>query len=307
MKYIPFIFLILLLSSCSFNDIDFPFKSDGTQINIYLVKDGQVDQSSTNVDLESLDLERTPWLSHSEIKFYDWSSQMFYLKVGKEKEKHSGKYFVLKSGQKPLFLGLFLSSFSSYLPMFPSIIAHDDLFLPSDVVGLGGYGFNENTALLNKNSEFRIAMENSGLLKEGIEADLPEIKKINSTTLEYTFKITNLDLENIYILDPAKMGNSRFHYFTNGVYFSQNMTYYSADNFDYTPSENIDPEWYFKLAPGKSMTRTVKLNGYHSLPSGIITATFNFPGATLNKGEWQKKDGRIWMGSYMVKKELELR
>jgi hypothetical protein len=232
---------------------------------------------------------------------------MFYLKVGKEKEKHSGKYFVIKSGQKPLFLGLFLSSLSSVMPMFPSIIAHDDLFFPSDVVGLGGYGFNENTTLLNKNSEFRIAMENSGLLKEGIKADLLEIKKINSTTLEYTFKVTNLDLENIYILDPAKMGNSRFHYYTNGVYFSQNTTYYSADNFDYTPSEKIDVEWYFKLAPGKSMTRTVKLNGYHSLPSGTVTATFNFPGARIKKGEWQKNDGRIWMGSFMVKKEMELK
>jgi hypothetical protein len=295
------------LSSCSFNDIEFPFKSDGTQINIYLVKDGQLSHSSTNVDLESLDLERTPWLSHSEIKFYDWSSQMFYLKVGKEKEKHSGKYFVLKSGQEPLFLGLFLSSVSSVMPMFPSIIAHDDLFFPSDVVGLGGYGFNENTTSLNKNSEFRIAMENSGLLKEGIKADLLEIKKINSTTLEYTFKITNLDLENIYILDPAKMGNSRFHYYTNGVYFRQNETYFSADNFDYTPSEKIDPEWYFKLAPGKSITRTVKLNGYRSLPSGIITATFNFPSAKVIKGEWQKNDGRIWMGSFMVKKEMDLK
>jgi hypothetical protein len=307
MKNILFIFLIFLLSSCSFNDIEFPFKSDGTQINIYRVKDGQLSHSSTNVDLESLDLERTPWLSHSEIKFYDWSSQMFYLKVGKEKEKHSGKYFVLKSGQEPLFLGLFLSSVSSVMPMFPSIIAHDDLFFPSDVVGLGGYGFNENTTSLNKNSEFRIAMENSGLLKEGIKADLLEIKKINSTTLEYTFKITNLDLENIYILDPAKMGNSRFHYYTNGVYFRQNETYFSADNFDYTPSEKIDPEWYFKLAPGKSITRTVKLNGYRSLPSGIITATFNFPGAKVIKGEWQKNDGRIWMGSFMVKKEMDLK
>lgn len=307
MKNIYLVFLIIILSSCSLNDLEFPFKGDGTQINIYLVKDGQLNHSSTNVDLESLELESSPWVKHAEIKFYDWSSQMFYMNVEKAKEKHSGKYFVLKSGQESLFLGLFLSSLSSFMPMFPSIIAHDDFFYPSDIIGLGGYGFNENSTSLNKNSEFRIAMENSGLLKEGIEVDLLEVKKINSTTLEYTFKVTNLDLENIYILDPAKMGNSRFHYYTNGVYFRQNETYYSVDNIDYTPSEKIDPGWYFKLASGKSVTRTVKLNGYRSLPSGIVTATFNFPGSKVKKGEWQKNDGRIWMGNFMVKKELELK
>jgi hypothetical protein len=306
MKNTHLVFLIIILSSCSLNDFEFPFKGDGTQINIYLVKDGQLDNSSTDVDLKELKLENTPWLSHSEIKFYDWSSQMFYLKEGKEKEKYSGKYFVLKSGHKPLFLGLFLSSFSSFMPMFPSIIAHDDLFFPSDVVGLGGYGNNKNMTQLSKNSEFRVAMENSGLLKEGIEVDLLALKKINSTILEYTFKVTNLDLENIYILDPDKMGDSRFHYYTNGVYFRQNETYYSADNFDYTPSEKIEPGWYFKLASGKSVTRTVKLNGYRSLPSGTVTATFSFPGAKVKKGEWQKNDGRIWMGSFTVKKELEI-
>lgn len=307
MKNLLFSLLLILLSSCIYEDIEFPFRGDGTQINIFLVKEGKMDYSSTEIDLESLELEKNPWLKHSEIKFYDWSSHIFYLNVDKEKEKHSGKYFVLKSDEKRLFPGLFFPVYVSSIPRVPSIIAHDDFFYPLDVIGLGGYDFfYGNTIPLNKNREFRIALENSGLLKEGIVVDLTNIKRENTSTIKYTFKVTNLDTENIYIIDPEKMGAPRFHYHTNGVYFRQNTNYFSAQNIDNIPSENIDSRWYYKLAPGKSISRTVKQGGYTDLPSGKVIATFSFPGAKVQKGEWQKNDGRIWIGNFRVEKELEL-
>lgn len=307
MKNLLFIIFIFLLSSCIQDDIEFPYKGDGTQINIYLVKDGQIDHSGTEVNLGLLEVENNPWLKHSEIEFYDWSAHIIYLDSEKEKEKHSGRYFVLKADQNPLFLGVFFPSYWSSIPQFPSIIAHDDFFYPMDVIGLGGYGFLENTTSLSNFGEFRNAMEKSGLLKEGIDVELTALKLENSSTLTYTFKVTNLDTEYIYILDPEKMGDSRFHYFTNGVGLRKGDKYYWAHDFETTASENIKSSWYYKLSPGKSVSRTVTLKGYDSLPTGEVTANFSFPGANIKtSGEWRKYDGRIWIGDFRVETELTL-
>ncbi len=305
MKYLKLIFVLLSLNSCIGEDVHFR-NSNQSEISIYLVKDGQLDRFTTEADLESLALEKEPWVKPSEIRFYDWSSHIFYLNVEKEKEKHSGRFFVVKSDQQPLFLGLFFPLYWSSIPRFPSVIAHDDFFYPIDVVGLGGYGFSESTSL-NNNHEFRLALEKSGLLKEGIHVELTGLNRVNQTTVSYTYRVTNLDTENIYILDPDKMGASRFHYYTNGVSLMQGSIYYPAENFSSTPSEKIESTWYFKLAPGKSVTRTVQLEGFRQIPSGTVKATFYFPGATLKRGEWQKADGRVWLGSFKAENEFSLR
>ncbi|NCB07740.1 MAG: hypothetical protein EOM73_06220 [Bacteroidia bacterium] len=300
-----FITVLLLLHSCIGEDVHFR-NWNQSEISIYLVKDGQLDRFATEVDLESLALENEQWVKSSEIRFYDWSSHIFYLNVEKEKEKHSGRFFVVKSDQQPLFLGLFFPLYWSSIPRFPSVIAHDDFFYPIDVVGLGGYGFSESTSL-NSNQEFRLALEESGLLKEGIHVELTGLNWENSTTVSYTYRVTNLDAEYIYILDPDKMGASRFHYYTNGVSLIQGNNYYSAENIAATPSEKIDAAWYYKLAPGKSVKRTVQMEGFRQIPSGTVKATFYFPGSTLKRGEWQKSDGRVWLGRFKAENEFSLR
>ncbi len=306
MKRLYHVLLVFLLSSCIGDDVDFRNRGTHSDIGIYLVKEGQLEPPVTTVDLELLELENEAWLSETEIKFYDWSSHIFYLTEEKEKEKHSGRYFVLKAGGEPLFLGLFFPIYSSAMPQFPSIIAHDDFFYPTDVIALGGYGFYETTTSFDKDHKFRTAMEKSGLLREGISVELTGLDRVNASSLKYTFTVTNHDSENIYVMDPERMGSSRFHYYTNGVYLTQNKSYWWAENINATPSEKIAPNWYYKLSPGRSITRTVQLDAYNSLPSGAVSATFNFPGARVNKGEWQKNDGRIWLGSFRVEAELDL-
>jgi len=305
MKYLKLIAVLLLLHSCIGDDVHFRNRNY-SEISISLVKDGQLDRFATEADLKSLALEKEPWVKPSEIRFYDWSSHIFYLNVEKEKEKHSGRFFVVKSDQQPLFLGLFFPLYWSSIPHFPSVIAHDDFFYPIDVVGLWGYGFSESTSLTS-NHEFRLALEKSGLLREGIHVELTGLTRESQTTVNYTFRVTNLDSENIYILDPDKMGASRFHYYTNGVSLMQGNIYYPAENFTSTPSEKIENAWYYKLAQGKSVTRTVQLDGFRQIPSGTVKAAFYFPGSRLKRGEWQKSDGRVWLGRFKTENEFTLR
>ncbi|MEN8117778.1 MAG: hypothetical protein ABFS16_12405, partial [Bacteroidota bacterium] len=277
MKSLALILIIFLISSCT-DEITI-YRGDGTQINIFLVKDGQLDYyNPEETDLESLELEGSPWLKHSEIEFYDWSAHTFYLKNEKTKGNH-GQYFVLKADKKPLFIGFFYSMIMSYIPSCPTILT-DGFFYPKDLISLNPYGYRQNEDLTPLNSDFRKNIENSGLLREGISVELISLKRKNSSTLTYSYKVTNLDSEKIYILDPKMMGASRFHYYTNGIYLNKGDKRYYADDFETTSSDKISSNWYFRLSPGKSITRTVELNGYTSLPTGTVKASFRFPGAS---------------------------
>lgn len=308
MKKLLSLLLFAALLSCDETELEFPFDGDGTQIEIYLVKEDAMDYYNPEYDLLQNDLEAEPWLRHSEIEFYDWSSHTFYLKNKKTKSNYSRRYFSVTADEDPLITGFFYSSIMSYFPSTGAvIIANDGLFYPEDVLCLQGFGETRNSNSLKENSGFRQAMENSGLLKEGISVELLDVNKANNTTLKYTFKVTNLDTEPIYVMDPQKMGTERFHYFTNGVSLFKGDEHFHAEDFETTASDFIRQRWYARLVPGKSMTRTVTLGGYNPLPSGNVTARFRFPGNNrLDAGEWKQSDGRIWVGTFNAEAELSL-
>ena len=308
MKKIGWLALLFTLFACDETELDFPFDGDGTQIEIYLVKKDAMDYYNPEYDLSRDDLEAEPWLRHSEIEFYDWSAHTFYLKNKKTKRNYRGGYFSVTADEEPLITGFFHSMVSSYFPPAGAVIfVEDGIFYPEDVLCLQGFGRSLSGNFLEGKPEFRQAMENSGLLKEGINVEFLELKKANSTTLKYTFKVTNLDTEPIYVMDPVKMGKERFHYYTNGVSLYKDDEYFHAEDFETTASDFIRQHWYARLVPGKSMTRTVTLGGYKPLPSGDVTARFSFPGNNrLDAGEWKQSDGRIWVGNFNAEAELNL-
>jgi hypothetical protein len=304
MKKIFFIATFLLIISCSQDSINDLKKANN--INIYLIKEGQLELHDSEIDLDALLLESSPWLKSTEIDFYDWSSHSFYLKNEKEKGHLGGRHFVVTSGNKRLFAGIFFPMLLSSLPALPSIFPEDGLFSPKDVIRFSPFGIYF-TGGIEEKEDFKAELIAANLLREGIDVELAAITRINSSTLEYTFKVSNQEEENIYILDPAKMGNSRFHYYTNGVSLQQDNNYYWPQNFNPTASDFIKAEWYYKLLPGETITRTIELAAYDSLPKGKVKATFSFPGAQISEtGLWKKSDGRIWLGHHVAEKELTI-
>ena len=306
MKIIHFLSVVLFLTSCTIGDVEF-YRSPDSDINIYLVKEGQLEFHESEIELNSLQLEENPWVKDSDIGFYDWSSHSFFLNKEVEKSIHSGKHFVVTSGKKRLFIGVFWPMYMSSIPMIPAISPEDEWFSPKDVVRFGQFGITR-PGELDENTELKKELKAAGIFREGIKVELTNIKKSGSTSISYTFKITNRDLENIYLLDPKKMGDARFHYYTNGVSLQKDDKYYWPSDFETKASDNIKSNWYQKLLPGNSMTRTVTIAGFNSLPSGKVKATFRFPGAhNLKAGEWKKPNGRIWLGDYIAEAELSLR
>ncbi len=306
MRKLIFICLVLLLVSCS-DDLSSDYRRINSNINIYLVKEGQLEIHDSEPDLKTLKLERTPWVKDSEIEFYDWSAHAFYLNREKAKSDLGMRHFVVTSGEKRLFVGVFFPMYLSSIPSMPSILPNDGYFAPKDVIQFNRFGHYYPVDLDDK-TEFKAELIDAGLLRDGIEVELTKIKKINSTTLEYTYSVVNHDFETIYILDSDKMHADRFHYYTNGINIRQDDKHYWSQNLETTASEEIEAGWYYKLLPGKSISRTVVMDGYESIPNEKVMATFRFPGSVLKKtGEWKKRDGRIWLGTYMVEKEITLR
>jgi hypothetical protein len=294
--------LVLLLTSCS-GDIENYRNYSQSDINIYLVKEGQLTIHDSDVDLNSLELESPPWVKNSEIEFYDWSSHTFYLNTEKEKEKYSGRHFIVLSGDERLFIGVFFPMYMSSIPQMPSIIPEDDIFYPKDIIHFDQFGY-QFTGNMEAQQEFKEALITADILREGIKVDILQVKRKNQNTVEYTFQVTNIDTENIYLPDPDKMGTSRFHYITNGVWFSKDNIYYFPNQVDHTSFDKVQDSWYFKLNPGGKMTRKVELSNFQTLPSGRVKCSFSFPGSKIKSGEWKKSGGRIWIGDYYVEREL---
>jgi hypothetical protein len=303
-KTIFYLFFILFLTSC-LGDIDHYRNNLQSEINIYLVKEGQLSPHDSNIDLNLLELESMPWVKNNEIELYDWSSHTFYLNIEKEKEKYSGRFFVVVWGDERLFVGVFFPMYMSSIPQIPSIIPENGVFFPTDIIHFGQLG-HQFTGNPDGQTEFKKALISSGILREGIKVELINLRKKNMNTIEYTFQVTNIDKENIYVLDPDKMGASRFHYVTNGVWFSKENTYYFPNQVNNTAFDKVLDSWYFKLRPGAKMSRNVELSNFPSLPSGKVKCSFSFPGSNMKSGEWKKRDGRIWIGDYYVEKELAI-
>ncbi len=306
MRKLIFICFIFLLFSCS-DEYSSNYRNRNSDINIYLVQEGQLEIHDSEVDLNTLELERFPWVKDTEIEFYDWSAHTFYLNREKAKSDLGGRHFVVTSGEKRLFVGVFFPMYLSSVPSMPSVLPDDGYFAPKDVIQFNRFG-HFYPIDLDAKTAFKSELFDAGLLRAGIDVKLTQLKKLNSTTLEYTYTVVNRDLEPIYILDSDKMHADRFHYFTNGVSFRYYNKNYWAQNFETTASEEINEAWYYKLLPGKSITRTLEIDGFESIPSGKVEAAFRFPGANLKKtGEWKKQDGRIWLGSFMTEQEIILR
>ena len=306
MKKLYYLLLLFLFYGCS-NSEDVFVQEDNkkTAISIYLVKEEEPPIATEQANIGNVQLEETPWLKDSEIEFYDWSSHIFYLKAEKRKSHLAGRNFVIKADDERLFAGVFFPPWMSSIPQIPSIIAADEFMLPDDVVAFGQFGYLHSGGL-NGLESFKSSLIDAGLFMRGIVVDLIELEKNSSSELEYTFKITNKDLMNIYVLDINKMGNERFHYFTNGIFLKDGDTFYYPNNKSLA-KEQIQPGWYKKLRPGEWMTRTAVSTGFTSLPTGSVTCFFTFPGSRVETGNWKKHDGRIWLGRLPMGKEMRLK
>lgn len=307
MNRLLILLLPILFSSCGLNNVDFRNTVSSSEISIYLVKEGQlqIHSAEKDFDLQKLELERDPWIKPSDIEFYDWSSHTFYLKAEKEKNKFSGRHFVILDGKERLFAGVFFPLMLSSVPNLPSIAPEDGMFYPGDIIHFEQLG-HQFTGNIEKQNGFKDALVSSGLFRNGIKVELTELKRKSTNSLLYTFQVTNLDKQTIYVMDPDKM-ECNFQHYTNGIWLKKDNLHYFPENTKICPVIEFNENWYYKLKPGEKITRIFERQGFNPLPTGKVGVFFSFPGAPVKKsGEWKKKDGRLWLGDYFIESELTI-
>ncbi|MEF8812071.1 MAG: hypothetical protein V5A47_14180, partial [Bacteroidales bacterium] len=119
----------------------------------------------------------------------------------------------------------------------------------------------------------------------------------------------NEDSFSYYYLDPGKMGTGLFHYFTNGLYISDEATHESyAHKMKVESPESYKTwkkEWLSLIKSGETKTSTITYNRFEVVPTGMYTARFTFPGLHwVDKEELKQDQGRIWLGKISFQKEI---
>jgi hypothetical protein len=322
-KYIIIWIILTIVINCEKNKNPISPPSSDYAFAIYFLQDENLKMNDVyNKDLRELKLSHVPWLCNQDIRFYDWSSHLIYLKEDKthlipgwQKGKRfnvfpvewADKPFVVTANGKKCYLGYFsrveLSTQYWIAPMMEDIAANN--LYPLDVVVIDWIWLYHDTP--QNNQDVKNALINSGLYHGGISVTFDttdailNIENADTSTITYKFTITNNDEDNLYVLDPDKIGSGLFHRFTNGPVFKNLDTgklYESRWKKTVKPAENWSPDWFTKLKSGQSIQRTVVLKGYPFFPTGeyIFEFKYSCPPSNMENEARELSEECYWLG-----------
>lgn len=318
MKYFMFFLSLVLIFGCSKNSDSVSGQDKEGNFEIYFLYDTLLTESQTaQMDINSLVLNNEPWLTHNDVEFYDFSSHCIYLKKDKSYffENYGGKFyqfspvlisrpFVIVAGNERCYVGALHSGLLSMAPAGPYIDEGDVGSFPDDVMHISrAWSDDEDIRSNPKVAEVLIKQD---LYHAGLEIDLTSFHILNNSdtsTVEYSIKIKNNDQDDLYVIDPAKMGSELFHYYTNGPHLWD----YSKPLYLYSQYKEVDPpepydswnfEWFTFIESNQSIERTIRLKGYPYIPNGNYVSYMNFSNPNnIAKDNRYVADDRIWIGS----------
>lgn len=318
MKYLILFITSILIIGCSkdSNNPVTPSATEETKFGIYFLKDTTLKIKNLYMkDLSSFELQSNAWISDKDIEFYDWSSHLIYLKKDKSSffpfitgslsmsNDYAHRPFVFASKDKRFLAGYFLPVSSFEMWPFADMLDSDVGYYPNDIVHLEWPYFPASDK--RENEELKTYLKSINLLHEGIKVTMDSLFVVSNSdtaTIRYAFTLKNMDSDNLYVLDPDKMGTELYHYFTNGIIF-YNINYKKKYESLYkkttapTPYDSYESRWFTKLESGKTISRSLILKGYPHLPKGTYYLQVIFPGLiNISKQNRTLSDGRYWIG-----------
>ena len=209
--------------------------------------------------------------------------------------------FVVKSNNKRCYIGSFHSGAMSLAPQRPYIDELSIMFFPSDILYINaGWG----TVDERKNADIEKTLKYLNKLRYGISVKIKDIQVIDNSdtaSVRYTYELFNHDRDNLYVLDPDRMGSNLFHYFTNGIDFRNDNGYFYSEYKTVEQPEPFDSwqsSWFSEIKAGEKIERTVFLKGYKHIQAGRYDCSFIFSNPTkIEKNDRHIKNGRIWIGT----------
>jgi hypothetical protein len=254
----------------------------------------------------------------SDIDFYDVSTHMIYLKKNLpylEEIGYGSGMMTVNVGEEEIYQCPFHPLHLSSLPQGAYISTPS--FYKEDIIRIGFMQFldtNHKPTVIDPRSDERIiaALKKHRQYHEGLHCELKSFNYSNGT-LVFNIELYNPDTFNYYYLDPDKMGIGLFHYFTNGPTF-----FNFANNNSYTHQETVlhpellnswKKEWLTLIQSGERKNISITYNSFETMPAGNYRMYFEFPGLTygISQKELVLKDGRVWMGSVNIEKDITIR
>lgn len=282
---IPFFLLLLLLFA-------------GCETSDYL-EDAEAFQITRNGELV-LDL--------SDIELYDFSTHILYLN---ENNRLNGDFDQL-NGATVTVDGQELYTLRIQEPNSSAIHPGPQIFRKMDT--FGDFAFRIRFVSLTdgtstphvdprENKKIRDALKRHGKLREGLALEILSVESQGSL-VKTKVRLRNIDSFSYYHLDPVKMGNGLFHFYTNGLsFFNPAIKSYI---YDQSVAQSPEPwnywtkEWLSEIQPNESKDLVFTYN-LGTVPAGQeLRFSFDFPSPELsikNRNDLYFKSSRIWLGS----------
>jgi len=237
-------------------------------------------------------------ITEDNLLFYDSSTYLLFLKRDFEFNQSMSGFNVFVDNDT-IYQGIIYPCVLSAPPPSPYYIL-DCFIYGYDIIEIGCYGESND---LRNDQRIISALKNSNLLLNGITCRIDSIK-VNSfsdySEVTCTIIIKNNDTINYYILDPQKMGELEFNYFTGGISFQNIETRERWFLRWSVPADwdNITINDFSVLEGNSELTYTFKSSDYHKIGKGIYKAQFRFCGTEHETPEFDlnQENGRIWVG-----------
>ncbi len=241
-------------------------------------------------------------ITGGDILFYDRSTHLVYLKRDLELTSNAKDFKVSVAGDS-IYHGVVYSCNLSSMP--PSLYFIDDCFhYGNDILEVGYQGESND---LRNDPRITDAFKNRNLLRNGISCKIDKVEIVsfeNYSRVICTITIQNNDNINYYILDPGKIGDLDFNYFTGGLTLRNmdtKLSYPLRWSVQSGTWSNITTDDLSLLKGGSKVTYTFQSTDYHKMVPGKYSARFRFCGTEHCTPEIKlnQKNGRVWVGQLL--------
>ena len=252
------------------------------------------------------------FINHNDIEYYDFSTHIVYLKssdtsINKPEERIS---FTVYADFELIYQGAALPLYSCAMIAGPTI----NYFYPDFVISIGNNVMLDPTVIEppdpREDGRIITALSKYNQLHPGLKVMIDSIMPAQ-TGLRIKISVTNEDSFDYYILSPDNMGMDLFHYFTNGLFITDDNRHefyrHHIETLQPDPYDSWNKEWFYLLRSKEKKTFTLLYNQFDIIPKGQYIAYFRFPGLRYqvkNKEDLADEYGRIWLGEVDVNKSV---
>ncbi len=246
---------------------------------------------------------------YSEISLYDSSTHILYFwENHPELDKLRQPKFVIYTEGDTIYEGDIWPSYFSSLPS-GAYIASAPFFYQNYALRIE---YRQGSEPDRRNDPRIInSLKERALLHSGLQVVITSLE-INGSQARLSLAVTNMDNSALLILDPDKMGQRLFHYFTNGLYLrdlTNNNTIQSVLEFQTpVPWNSWNKDWLTQLDREKSKLFTLNYSFNQIVNPGNYLALIEYPGLSsqVDLNELFQSSGRIWLGSITAVKNISV-